>query len=570
MKEYRSLSQILYGYLPEQTVDLQGGVWKVRQWRQPLRQTAVDMATLRSALCRQAAPWQATGKDGEMVADLQRGSDVWVYTLDRTNGVEVEPFPKLWMCKRCQRLRDSPHGPCKCGSTAWPGQLPFVGYHDACGAIRTPWMPRCKQHGDVKVVFPGTASAAEIQFICPACGTLLRKGFGFPQCDCGQGRLTFNVHRAASVYSQRGVVIVNPPSREKIEAIVQAGGPSRALSWVVGGMEARTLEEVGTTRESLRRQLSNDLPAATVESMIAAAEASGAFGAPETELALPADKVADAEEQAVTIALSVSEARLRIDDLRDSTAPDSALGRLYRNDYPEAFEAAGLAAVDLIDRFPVLSGNFGYTRGESTPGASRLVPFRHRNGAYLIYAELAETEALFVRLQPSRVADWLRCQGFAVRSWDSDRGARIAILEAIRIPRPGDLEDRDDPGSALLSLVHSYAHRFIRLAAVYGGIDRNALSELLVPLHLGFYVYSASSGDFVLGGLQAVFESDLHGLLAAVVQDEHRCPLDPGCMHSGGACMACLHLGEPSCRYYNRFLDRATLNGLGGYLMPDA
>jgi len=118
--------------------------------------------------------------------------------------------------------------------------------------------------------------------------------------------------------------------------------------------------------------------------------------------------------------------------------------------------------------------------------------------------------------------------------------------------------------------VHSYAHRFIRLAAVYAGIDRNALSELLVPLHLGFYVYSASSGDFVLGGLQAVFESDLHGLLAAVVQDEHRCPLDPGCLHSGGACMACLHLGEPSCRYYNRFLDRSTLNGLGGYLMPDA
>lgn len=167
MKEYRSLSQILYGYLPEQTVDLQGGVWKVRQWRQPLRQTALDMATLRAALCRQAAPWQATGKDGGLVADLQRGCDIWVYTLDRANGVEVEPFPRLWMCKRCQRLRDSPHGPCKCGSTTWPGQLPFVGYHDACGAVRTPWMPRCKQHGDVKVVFPGTASAAEIQFICP-------------------------------------------------------------------------------------------------------------------------------------------------------------------------------------------------------------------------------------------------------------------------------------------------------------------------------------------------------------------------------------------------------------------
>jgi hypothetical protein len=570
MKEYRSLSQILYGYLPDQTVDLQGGVWKVRDWRRPLRQTAVDMATLRAALCRQAAPWQATGKDGGMVADLHRGCDVWVYTLDRTNGVEVEPFPKLWMCKRCQRLRDTPHGACKCGSTAWPGQLPFVAYHDACGAIRTPWIPRCKQHDDVKVVFPGTASATEIQFVCPECGTLLRKGFGFPKCDCGQGRLTFNVHRAASVYSQRSVVIVNPPSRDKIEAIVQAGGPSRALSWVVGGMTSRTIEEVGTTRESLRRQLSKDLPAAAVESMIAAAEAAGAFAAPDTELSLPAHRVADAEEQAVTIALSVSEARLRISDVCDATPPESALGRLYRSDYPQALETAGLAAVDLIDRFPVLAGNFGYTRGDSTPGASRLVPFRHRNGAYLIYAELADTEALFVRLQPTRVADWLRRRGFALRPWDSDREARISILEAVSIPPPGAPADPADPGHALLTLVHSYAHRFIRLAAVYAGIDRNALSELLVPLHLGFYVYAASSGDFVLGGLQAVFESDLHNLLTAVVHDEHRCPLDPGCLHSGGACMACLHLGEPSCRYYNRFLDRGTLHGIGGYLVPDA
>jgi len=103
-------------------------------------------------------------------------------------------------------------------------------------------------------------------------------------------------------------------------------------------------------------------------------------------------------------------------------------------------------------------------------------------------AELAETEALFVRLRPTRVAAWLRSRGFALRSCASGREARIAILEAVNIPRPGAPEE----------------------------------------------------------------------------------PNDPGCLHSGGACMACLHLGEPSCRYYNRFPDRSTLHGPGGSLMPDA
>jgi hypothetical protein len=101
---------------------------------------------------------------------------------------------------------------------------------------------------------------------------------------------------------------------------------------------------------------------------------------------------------------------------------------------------------------------------------------------------------------------------------------------------------------------------------VFAGIDRNALSELLVPHHLAFVVYAAARGDFVLGGLQAVFETELHHLLRDIVLGDHRCALDPGCKHSGGACMACLHIGEPSCRYFNQFLDRRTLFGDAGYL----
>ena len=68
-----------------------------------------------------------------------------------------------------------------------------------------------------------------------------------------------------------------------------------------------------------------------------------------------------------------------------------------------------------------------------------------------------------------------------------------------------------------------------------------------------------------MGGLQAVFEGELHHLLAEMIDAEHRCALDPGCSDSGGACMACLHLGEPSCRMFNQSLDRASLHGHKGY-----
>src|SRR5690606_34183979 len=51
-----------------------------------------------------------------------------------------------------------------------------------------------------------------------------------------------------------------------------------------------------------------------------------------------------------------------------------------------AIDAAGLEGVELVDTFPVLTGNFGYIRGDPTPGESRLVPFKDARGNYAIYA----------------------------------------------------------------------------------------------------------------------------------------------------------------------------------------
>jgi len=566
VKESRSASQILFGFLPEQTVDLRGGVWKVKDWRHPKVRGEIDSASLRREIIRQAAPWSAVGMDAGFVAHLHAGAPITVLTLDENNGVEVEPFPKTWICKSCKRVHDTPDATCPCGAKGQKGQLFFVGYHDKCGTLRAPWIPKCSEHRQVRIVFPGTSSATEIRFECPVCDRELRRGFGHVPCDCGQGNLTFQPHRASSVYTPRNVVIVNPPSRERIRAIAEAGGPPKALSWVVDGMKTKTVEEVPASRETLRRQLEvQGLPPEIIDKMLdIAGTASGALQS--EDIVLPSGQREDAEAQAVTIALATMESRIRIDDLVAATDPSSELGLLYRVRYAHALRSAGLCAVELIERFPVLTGHFGYTRGDHEPGKGRLVPYKGRHGqGYRVYADIAETEALFVRLDPMRVAKWLVDAGHPLAEWHDERTARSAILEAARLPSSMDEKD-GSVGAALLELVHSYAHRFLRISAVHAGIDRNALSELLVPLHLGFFIYAAARGDFVLGGLQAVFETELHRLLDAVVYDEHRCALDPGCSDSGAACMACLHVGEPSCRYFNRYLSRLTLFGQHGYL----
>jgi hypothetical protein len=565
VRDQRSSSQILFGFLPNQTVDVRGSIWKVREWRSPRHLGMIDAKSLVKELKRAASAWRNPPMDGGFCADLERGHNVHVMALDRSNGVTLEPYPPIWYCKSCRRIHFHRINRCACGSQAEKSQLHFVAFHDACGTLKAPRMPRCPQHNEAQINFPGTANAREISFKCPKCAWTQR-GFPHTTCTCGQGPLTINVHRSSSVYTPRNVVIVNPPKREDVENLHGKGGAPRALSWVLGGMRQGSLNTALPTASSLKRQLqSQGLPEEVVDQMVQAAVASGKLEEDAGDLdGLDEQARSEAEDEAFAMALAAAASRRRIDDLVSATEEGTELGTLYRVDYPRSMERAHFDSVELIDRFPVLTGHFGYTRGDPTPGASKLMTYKDRRGDSVVYGDLIETEALFFRLSARKVADWLVARGHRLPAYNTDREARIAIISQTRIPPPGAVKGTE-VGDDVLSLVHSLCHRVIRVLAVRAGIERSGLSEYLVPIHLGFYVYAAVRGDFVLGGLQAVFESELDGLLDDVVHAEQRCALDPGCANGAGACMSCLHLGEPSCRYWNTYLNRGDLFGRSGF-----
>ena len=298
-----------------------------------------------------------------------------------------------------------------------------------------------------------------------------------------------------------------------------------------------------------------------------AAERGGvaADGGGDPAVAMPDATREKAYDEALSLASAVTGGRIRVSDMVALTTPP--LRTLYEGAYGEAMSAVHLESVDLLANFPVATLAFGYTRGDMQPGVARLVPFRER-GRVRAYGSLTRTEALLFRLDPLAVHRHLAALGHTLPPASGARDARIALLERMDIPSPTQ-ERYQRLGGDLLTLIHSYAHRTVRRLAAFAGIERDGLAEYLLPHHLSFVVYAASRGDFVLGGLQAVFETSLDRFLDDFLTGEWRCPLDPGCRSGGGACMACLHLGEPSCRWFNRFLDRSSLFGERGFLDPD-
>jgi hypothetical protein len=568
--EERGVSQVLFGFLPEQTVDLRGGIWIVEEWLSPVPISVRSVEALARELRRAIAPWAKRGNDhGVHEQLLTRALDIEVVEPSPTMGVRVKPFPRLWRCNACGRVHRK-KGSCRCGAgQSELRQLPFVCYH-SCGFLREPSIPKCKAHEDVAMTLPHTTRISEVEFHCPTCqrplGTGLRR-----RCECNAGELaSVNVHRAGDVFSPHYAVVLNPHG-----AASEDRGAS-TVSWALeGGMGHARSAAVADLVETLRRSgLSED----TVRTMIEAARRTGELREEPGDIRVlrlldglrePARK--ELMEQSATMHGLVETGRTTVADLEAAAEPPRQI--VYQTYYRDAMESAGLrrdAGVQLLTKLPVLTAAFGYTRDEDEIGSAQLKVYRSpaaRRPTIRLYGLQRSTEALVFWLDPVRVFHWLVRRGLMPSTPEpvSHRDAHELILASARIPAwPGD--DCDGGGRVLATLVHSYCHRAMRRLSPIAGVERESLAEYLFPHLLAFAIYAAPRGEFVLGGLQAVFETSLHEFLRELVHGERRCPLDPACRSQTGACMACLHLGEPSCRWYNTLLDRSVLFGPEGYL----
>ena len=552
--------------LPGQTTDIGGRIWRVDDWKHPV-QLPVDGSGVRARLLSAIEPWRASGQDAGLSSSLRAGRSISIVGVNRSEGVRVNLWPTNWVCRICRRVTTT-QGTCICGADSW-GQLPFVEFHE-CGYSGQPWIPKCATHNQVRVNSPGSSSLRDLKFDCPICGKEVQRGMPtWRKCPgCDQPGLSYNVHRAASVFSPLTFTMVNPARPEHVRDLMANGGTEKSLAWVLSGMPGERPSALPPTRQSMMatfiaQGLSAEIASESIDGMVRR----GVEFADETGLAnlgIPELHQEAARASALEIALATYEGRRSVTEMPGEPV-GKELAQLYSNEYQSTLEAAGLEEIDFVDRFPILRAVFGYTRGGGPAGTQRLGTFRGVQDTVRVFADAGETEAYFLRLNPMRVARWLCNKGLIDSVPTTKREARLEILRICEFPaRTEDVID-ETAGSAVLTLLHSLSHRFIRQLGILAGVDRESLAEHALPQHLGVFVYATPRGEFVLGGLQSVFETELDRVLDQLVSAETRCPLDPACDRSGGACLACLHLGEPSCGFYNRFLDRNALFGPAGY-----
>ena len=111
------------------------------------------------------------------------------------------------------------------------------------------------------------------------------------------------------------------------------------------------------------------------------------------------------------------------------------------------------------------------------------------------------------------------------------------------------------------NLLHSMSHSLLRQAAYLCGLDKNSLSEYILPNIPAIFIYCQNSQGFSLGALFNLFEAYFDKWLTSMRNELEKCIFDPICIERDRACAGCLYLNEISCAHFNKDLDRRFLIG---------
>ena len=242
----------------------------------------------------------------------------------------------------------------------------------------------------------------------------------------------------------------------------------------------------------------------------------------------------------------------------------------------------GVERLVIVRGLPICEFSFGYSRVSSTPvykreyqGQSIDMPVRLKAFDQLpiqgtkrpIYVTQQRNEALYFKLDESRVIRWLKANGV---SDVPDEALGRTFLERYEDFGPflEIFKDREGTGgyprtvpAYVYLLLHSLSHQMMHSLADTSGVDRDGIGEHIFPADLAFVIYRKGMTPD-LGNISAMWRNHSDEFLRRAIDPRTlRCGSGSLCDARGGACPACIMVSEVSCIASNLLLSRAVLKG---------
>lgn len=250
-------------------------------------------------------------------------------------------------------------------------------------------------------------------------------------------------------------------------------------------------------------------------------------------------------------------------------------------DWRDVQDTFGVQDIAHIPDLKVVLSAVGFTREKREPERSpdevsvKLNPFEDRvrssaKGKAVLYALSAQTEALWIKLDPLKVLSWCtQSAGWEVppsEALASQAAAQAYLLQnsPMLTQPPGqaaELTKTLGPQiAAPFHLVHTISHALMLTARRHSGYDSQTLTEYLLPMDLSFLIYVTSVQNYTAGGLLTLFQHYLRRWFEDASLHAYNCAFDPICSDVGSACPGCIQISR-GCETFNAGVSRSYLHG---------
>ncbi len=605
----RGQTQILYRYLPGAIFDHDDyGLCRVDEIT-TTDPGKINRRALFDALYETLHQWDLKGFCPGFPDPRQEGQRRR-FKIGQPDIVHFSPFPRVLQCRKCRhvakyddlRKRTSTvPGRCprpNCGGRL--SQLRYVEIHN-CGRIEEMHVPErgCPVHGKIHLRFFDPGRAQKARWVCGECGREIQKARMTP-CNCDYSGVVKKLNRPQyeqflrlyptgepGVYMPQVLAFINFSEEDERRLIDLEDGHVLMLARLWGLL---TTNVISTAHERQKWMPSG----ATLDPALAAiVESLRQFDPDNPALQQyeavrsnpPGQEAIDAvlERLADTEILTLPPSRRLIEHiaLQDSTNHTDVAGVVNRlrargaevqaaefdHACTTALQELGLRSVKAINDFPIAMAAVGYTRVTGSPNSSILSPFSpDADGKTPLFVLPAETEGLWVQLDPIRVTRWLLENDLLSGPMPSTPFDAWAHLYQHILGRSFQYElIPHSAAQALVFLIHTLSHVLLQRIE-WSGFSPSSVGEYLFPETLSFVLYANRFAETKIGGLTTLFEQRLPLWLRDAAQTGCDCMYDPLCGEEGGSCAGCLHR-EHNCSLFNHQLSRAVL--YGGYLPID-
>jgi ATP-dependent helicase YprA (DUF1998 family) len=190
------------------------------------------------------------------------------------------------------------------------------------------------------------------------------------------------------------------------------------------------------------------------------------------------------------------------------------------------------------------------------------------NGIKNIYATKLTTEGVLFEFDRAKILKWLDTNGYidhdSLPDLSDENEVKLWFANNVKpdLIRPfSTIDPREAATYYVYNLIHTLSHLLIRSAASMCGLDKNSISEYILPGIPAVLIYCQNSQGFNLGALFNLFEAYFDKWIENAYSGAEKCIFDPICIERHKACTGCLFLNEVSCQHFNHDLDRSLIIG---------